>query len=102
MSQKTKNTYRFYLVTLALTAIVTVALRTAALFTVFDPEIGFYRTPTLSIATAVILCATAVLLSVLTHELRELFVFAPDYRDLPTLLSGSFLAIADLAAIKPR
>lgn len=94
MSPKARHTYLFYFIALAIAGVTTVILRTVALFTMLEPQIGFYSSPTLSIATAAILIATAVILAIFTHELRQLFVFTTDYRDLPTQISGAFLAIA--------
>ena len=94
MSEKTKRFYLLYLLTVPVISIVTIVLRSVALLTLYDEAIGFYTTPTLAVATASILLGTAALLAIFTHELRALFVFSVDYRDLPTLFSGSYLGLS--------
>ena len=93
MSEKTKRFYLLYLLTVPIIAAVTVTLRSVALLTEYEAAIGFYATPTLAIAVAALLTGTAAVLAIFTHELRELFVFSVDYRDLPTLFSGSYLGL---------
>lgn len=94
MSEKTKRFYLLYLLTVPVVAIVTVTLRSIALLTEYEAAIGFYATPSYAVATASLLLAVAALLAVFTHELRGLFVFSVDYRDLPTLFAGSYLGLA--------
>ena len=93
MSEKTKRFYLLYLLTVPVLAIATVTLRSVALLTGYDEAIGFYATPSLAVATAALLLGVAALLAISTHELRGLFVFSVDYRDLPTLFSGSYLGL---------
>ena len=92
MSQKTKRTYLFYLLSLPVIALVTTVLRTVALLRDYDAAIGYFTSPSLPTATVAILVAATAILALLTHELRELFVFSVDYKDLPSLFSGLFLA----------
>ena len=94
MSLKTKRTYLFYLLSIPTVAFVTVILRTVALLRDYDVATGYFRSPALPVTTVAILVAATVILALFTHELRELFVFSIDYKDLPTLFSGLFLAAA--------
>lgn len=94
MSEKTKRFYLLYLFAAPVAALVAIAMRTAALLSVFDADLGFYSAPALAIANAGLLVLVGAVLALLTHELRELFVFSVDYRDMPSLFSGVFLAVA--------
>lgn len=94
MSEKTKRFYLLYLLTMPVVAAVTVTLRSVALLTEYEEAIGFYATPALAVASAALLLGVAVIAAIFTHELRGLFVFSVDYRDLPTLFSGSYLGLA--------
>ena len=93
MSEKTKRFYLLYLLTVPVIAIVTVTLRSVALLTEYEETIGFYANPSFAVATAALLLGISVVLAIFTHELRGLFVFSVDYRDLPTLFSGSYLGL---------
>ena len=92
MSQKTKRTYLFYLLSIPTVAVVTTVLRAVALLRDYDPGVGYFASPALPIAVVALLVASTVVLALFTHELRELFVFSVDYKDLPTQFSGLFLA----------
>lgn len=93
MSERTKRFYLLYLLTVPTVAALSVTLRTVGLLTAYEEAIGFYANPSFALATAAILVTTAAVLAIFTHELRGLFVFSVDYRDLPTLFSGSFLGL---------
>lgn len=84
----------FYALTASLATLVTVILRTVALFTEYEAEAGFYASPSLAIATAAILVAVGITLSAFAYQEREHFAFSPDYRDLPSLVSGVYFAVS--------
>ena len=84
----------FYALTASLATLVTVILRTVALFTEYEAEAGFYASPTLAIATAAVLAAVGVGLAAFAYQEREHFVFSSDYRDLPSLVSGVYFAVS--------
>ncbi len=92
MSKKTNRIYLLYLLLTPLSALATVTLRTVALLTAYDAAIGFYTARPLAIATASILAAVTLFLAFFTYEMRDLFVFSVDYRDVFSLSSGVFLA----------
>lgn len=94
MKNLTKRIHLLYLLAAPIVALITATLRTVALLTQYEPDIGRYASGTLSYAVAGILVAVSVALVILTHELRELFVAVPDYRELSGLFSGVFTAIA--------
>ena len=94
MKNPTKRIHLLYLLAAPCVALITATLRTVALLTQYEPSIGRYASPTLSYAVAGVLVAAALALIILTHEMRELFVAVPDYRDLTSLFAGVFAAIA--------
>lgn len=94
MSKKSQRLHLFLFLTVPTVAVITVILRAVALLTVYDPVARYFDATSLSIAGTALLVAVAAVLAILTHELRDLFVFTADYRDLPTLFSGIFTAIA--------
>lgn len=94
MKNSTTRLHLLYLLTAPIVALLTAALRTVALLTEYEPAIGRYASSALSFSVAGILVAVGLTLLILTHELRELFVAVPDYRDLPSLFAGIFAAIA--------
>ena len=94
MNKIAKHIHLLFLLSAPLVALVTVILRTVALLTSYESDVGRYATPTLSFIVTAVLVALALVLAILTHELRELFVVATDYRDLPTLFAEVFGAIA--------
>ncbi len=94
MTQKKKRLY-LILGGVALTVtLATVILRLIALLRSFDAALGYFTSPTLSTVMTSLLIAVVLFAAVFTHELKELFSFSPDYRDLPTLFSAAFSVIA--------
>ena len=94
MNKRAAPTYLLYLIAIPIIAAVAVALRTAALLGGYEAAIGRYTNQTLSLINGLFLLAAVGALALLTHEMREYFVSRPNYRDLPTLFSGIFAAIA--------
>lgn len=94
MKNRTKRPYLLYLIAIPIVAAATIILRTIALLGDYEADIGRYTDGTVSLINAILLLAIVGILALFTHELRELFVFRPNYRDLPTLFSGAFCAIA--------
>ena len=94
MNKIAKHIHLLFLLSAPIVALVTVILRTVALVTSYESDIGRYASPTLGLVVTAVLVLFALLLAILTHELRELFVVAADYRDLPTLFAEIFGAIA--------
>lgn len=93
MKNRTKRPYLLYLITLPIVAAATVILRTVALLNGYEADIGRYTVSTLPLIVGLLLLGVGAALALLTHELRELFVFRPSYRDLPSLFSGVFAAV---------
>ena len=94
MKNRKKRPYLPYLIAIPIIAAATVSLRTIALLCFYEPEIGRYTAQTLSLISGLLLLAVVGVLAILLHEMREFFVFKPHYRDLPTLFSGVFSAVA--------
>ena len=93
MATKTKHPHLLYLLFAPVVGLLTVVLRAVALLTVYNAENGFYDAATLPIVTAVALAVLTLALAVFSYESRVHLSFGRDYRDLPTLFSGIFLAI---------
>ncbi len=93
MQKNKQRLYLFYLLLAPTVAIITVVLRTLALLTKLEDATGFYTAPTLPTVTAVLLLAITAAMAIFTYETRAQLSFRRDYRDLPTLFSGVFLAI---------
>lgn len=94
MQKGTKLLSFLYRLALPAVALAAVILRTVALLTEYEAEIGFYKDATLAIVTAVLLVATAVLLAVTVYDRRDFFRFKVEYHELGTHFSGSFLGIS--------
>ena len=94
MKNREKRPYLLYLASVPIIAVAAVTLRTIALLLNYEADIGRYTDNTLSLINGLLLLAIVGILALFTHELRELFVFKPSYRDLPSLFSGVFCAIA--------
>ena len=93
MRKSTASPYLLYLITIPTVAVAMVALRTTALLSGYEADLGRYANQTLSLINGLLLLAAAGGLALLTHEMRELFISNPNYRDLPTLFSGVFASI---------
>ncbi len=89
-----KSIAALYLLTALAATLVTVVLRTVALLTEYESASQFYSAPSLAIATAAILSAVGLTLAFFSYQLRERFTFSPDYRDLPSLVSGAYFAVS--------
>lgn len=94
MQKKQHRSHLHYLLLAPAIAIATVVLRTLALLTRFDAETGFYTDPTFSLITTLLLLLSTVAMAIFSYEMRPHFSFCRDYRDLPSLFAGVFLAIA--------
>ncbi len=94
MQKGTKLLSFLYRLTLPAVAVATVVLRTVAMLTEYETEIGFYKDATLAIVTAVLLVTTAALLAVTVYDRRDFFRFTVEYHELSTHFSGSFLGIS--------
>jgi hypothetical protein len=94
MKKIAKHIHLLFLLSAPTVALVTAVLRTVALLTSYESDIGRYASQTLSTVVTAVLAFAALVLAILTHELRELFVVRADYRDLPTLFAEVFGAIA--------
>ena len=94
MKKRALRPHLLYLISIPIVAAVAVTLRTIALLGSYDAAIGRYDSQVLSMINGLFLLAVVGALAILTHELREMFVIKPRYRDLPTLFSGSFTAVA--------
>ena len=93
MKNRAKSPYLFYLIALPILALTTVTLRTIALLLGYEADIGRYANQTLSLINGLLLLATVGILAILAHEMKEMLAFKPNYRDLPTVFSGSFTAV---------
>ena len=93
MVNNAKRLYLPYLLAPLAAGILAAVLRTVALLTEYDAAIGFYSAPAFSITVAAIAVLTTLTLAAFTYEKRASFTFSPDYRDLPSLASGVFLAV---------
>ena len=94
MQKKQHRPHLRYLLLSPILAIATVTLRTLSLLTAFDAESGFYTSTTLPTVSAIILILATAGMATFAYEMRSTLSFRRDYRDLPTLFSGAFLAIA--------
>ena len=94
MLKNKKSIRLFYPFTAALVTLVGVVLRTVALLTEYEADIEFYASPSLAIATAAILVAAGLTIAHFGYQLRDRLAFSPDYRDLPSLISGVYLAVS--------
>lgn len=94
MKNRARSPYLFCLIALPLVILTTVTLRSIALLSSYEPDIGRYANQTLSLVNGILLAATAGILAILGHEMKEMLAFKPSYHDLPSLFSGIFAAIA--------
>lgn len=94
MKKRALRPHLLYLISVPIVAVSTVTLRTIALLGGYDAAIGRYDSQVLALINGLLLLAVVGALAILTHELREMFVIKPSYRDLPTLFSGAFTAVA--------
>ncbi len=94
MPKKQKSISLFYTLAVSVITLSTVILRTVALLTAYEADIGFYASADLSIAGASLFAASGIAIAFFAYQMREHFAFSPDYRDLPSLISGIFFAIS--------
>ena len=94
MKNRARSPYLLYLIALPIVMLATITLRSIALLCSYEPDIGRYTNQTLSLVTGLLLAAMVGILAILAHEMKEMLAFKPSYRDLPTLFSGVFAAIA--------